>query len=136
MTFSEICIIHFSLFVNRRIDVELNNILNQSAVNTAEDKRVFYHLYDLLQKYDISFSNMLNLDRYNDACEIMLTRSVPIWKRFARDTTNVSEQKQYLNRALNILEQLTEILSQRWSLIRTVTPQNDVSSKIYYKITK
>ncbi|CAF4520246.1 unnamed protein product, partial [Rotaria magnacalcarata] len=59
-------------------------------------------------------------------CEIMLTRSVQIWKRFARDTKNVNDQKQYLCRALSILEQLTEILAERWNLIRIVTPQNDV----------
>jgi hypothetical protein len=110
----------------RRIEVELNDILNQSSVNTIEDKSVFYHLFEILQQYDISYSNMLHLDRYNDACEIMLTRSVQIWKRFARDAKNVNDQKQYLSRALNILEQLTEILAERWNLIRTVTPQNDV----------
>ena len=71
---------------------------------------------------------MLNLDRYNDACEIILTRSVPIWKRFARDTTNEHEQRKYLSRALEILEQLTEILAERWRVIRKITSQNDVRS--------
>ncbi|CAF3399137.1 unnamed protein product [Rotaria socialis] len=116
-----------SLLSTKRIEVELNDILNQSSVNTIENKSVFYHLSEILQQYDISFSNMLHLDRYNDACEIMLTRSVQIWKRFARDTKNVNDQKQYLRRALSILEELTEILAERWNLIRIVTPQNDLS---------
>ncbi|CAF4350318.1 unnamed protein product, partial [Adineta steineri] len=106
----------------------MNEILNDSTINTSENKSVFYRLYDILQQYDMSFTNMLNLDRYNDACEIVLTRSVPIWRRFARDTTNENEQKKYLCRALNILEHLTEILAQRWYLIRTVTPHNDLIS--------
>ncbi len=74
----------------------------------------------------MSFTNMLNLDRYNDACDIILTRSIPIWKRFACDTTNENEQKKYLSRALRLLEQLTEILAERWHLIRTITSPNDV----------
>ena len=69
---------------------------------------------------------MLNLDRYNDACDIILTRSVPIWKRFAHDTTDTNEQKKYFSHALQLLEQLTEILAERWRLIRSVTSQNDV----------
>jgi len=69
---------------------------------------------------------MINLDRYNDACEIILTRTIVIWKRFARDTKNTNEQKKYFSRALDILEQLTEILAERWRLIRKITPQNDV----------
>lgn len=72
---------------------------------------------------------MLNLDRYNDACEIILTRSIPIWKRFASDTKNTNEQKKFYSRALQILEQLTEILSERWKLIRRITSQNDVIRK-------
>jgi hypothetical protein len=74
---------------------------------------------------------MINLDRYNDACEIILTRSIPIWKRFANDTTNINEQKKYFSRALQILEQLTEILSERWRLIRRITSQNDVKKEIF-----
>ena len=69
---------------------------------------------------------MLNLGRYHDACEIILTRSIPIWKRFARDTSNESEQKTYLSQALSLLEQLTEIFAERWHSIRTITSQNDV----------
>ncbi|CAF1356153.1 unnamed protein product [Adineta steineri] len=117
-----------SLLTSKRIEVEMNEILNDSTINTSENKSVFYRLYDILQQYDMSFTNMLNLDRYNDACEIVLTRSVPIWRRFARDTANENEQKKYLCRALNILEHLTEILAQRWYLIRTVTPHNDLIS--------
>jgi hypothetical protein len=72
---------------------------------------------------------MINLDRYNDACEIILTRTIVIWKRFAQDTKNTNEQKKYFSRALDILEQLTEILAERWRLIRKITPQNDVKKK-------
>ncbi|CAF4031131.1 unnamed protein product, partial [Rotaria sp. Silwood2] len=117
-----------SLLSTKRIEVDLNEILSQPTVNAIDNKSVFYRLYEILQQYDISFTNMLNLDRYNDACELMLTRSVPIWKRFARDTTNQNEQKKYLCRALNILEQLTEILAERWRLIRIITSQNDLSA--------
>lgn len=87
---------------------------------------MFYRLHDILQQYDISFTNMLNLDRYNDACEIILTRSMPIWKRFAQDTKNKNEQKKYFSHILRMLEQLIEILAERWRLIRTITSQNDV----------
>ncbi|CAF5027203.1 unnamed protein product, partial [Rotaria sp. Silwood1] len=111
-----------------RIEVDLNEILSEPTVNTIDNKQVFYRLYEILQQYDISFNNMLNLDRFNDACEIMLTRSIPIWKRFARDTKNQNEQKKYLCQVLNILEQLTEILAERWHLIRIITSQNDLSS--------
>jgi len=104
----------------------LNEILTQSTVNTIENKSVFYRLYNILQEYDLSFTNLLNLDRYNDACEIILTQSIPIWKRFARDTINEKEQRKYLSRAFSILEQLAEILAERWRSIRTITSQNDV----------
>ncbi len=117
-------------FFFRRIEVDLNEILTQSTVNTIENKSIFYRLHEILQQYDISFTNMLNLDRYNDASEIILTRSIPIWKRFVRDTTNPNEQRIYLCRALQLLEQLTEILAERWRLIRTVTSQNDVVSTL------
>ncbi|CAF4228980.1 unnamed protein product, partial [Rotaria sordida] len=109
----------------KRIEVELNEILSQPTVNTIDNKPIFYRLHEILQQYDISYTNMLSLDRYNDACEIILTRSIPIWKRFARDTTNQNEQKKYLYQALNILEQLIEILAERWHLIRIITSQND-----------
>ncbi len=115
-----------SLFFFRRIEVNLNEILTQSTVNTIENKSVFYRLYNILQEYDLSFTNLLNLDRYNDACEIILTQSIPIWKRFARDTINEKEQRKYLSRAFSILEQLAEILAERWRSIRTITSQNDV----------
>ncbi len=75
---------------------------------------------------------MLNLDRYNDACEIILTRSIPIWKRFARDTINENEQKKYFSQALRLLEQLTEILAERWRLIRMITSPNDVNKIFDY----
>ncbi|CAF3402753.1 unnamed protein product [Rotaria sp. Silwood1] len=114
-----------SLLSTKRIEVDLNEILSEPTVNTIDNKQVFYRLYEILQQYDISFNNMLNLDRFNDACEIMLTRSIPIWKRFARDTKNQNEQKKYLCQVLNILEQLTEILAERWHLIRIITSQND-----------
>ncbi|CAF4722909.1 unnamed protein product [Rotaria sp. Silwood1] len=117
-----------SLLSTKRIEVDLNEILSEPTVNTIDNKQVFYRLYEILQQYDISFNNMLNLDRFNDACEIMLTRSIPIWKRFARDTKNQNEQKKYLCQVLNILEQLTEILAERWYLIRIITSQNDLSS--------
>jgi RNAse (barnase) inhibitor barstar len=95
-------------------------------VNTIENKSIFYRLYDILQQYDLAFTNMLNLDRFNDACEIILTRSIPIWKSFARDTNNENEQKKYFSQALRLLEQLTEILAERWQKIRMITSQNDV----------
>ncbi|CAF0762870.1 unnamed protein product [Rotaria sordida] len=117
-----------SLLSTKRIEVELNEILSQPTVNTIDNKPIFYRLHEILQQYDISYTNMLSLDRYNDACEIILTRSIPIWKRFARDTTNQNEQKKYLYQALNILEQLIEILAERWHLIRIITSQNDLSS--------
>jgi hypothetical protein len=113
----------------RRIEIDLNELLNQSTVNTIDNKSISYRLYEILQQYDISFTNMLNLDRYNDACEIILSRSIPIWKRFARDTTKENERRKYLSQALIILEQLTEILAERWRLIRTVTSQNDVRQR-------
>jgi len=69
---------------------------------------------------------MLNLDRYNDACEIVLTRSIPIWKRFAQDTTDANEKKNYFSRALQNLEQLIEILGERWRSIRTNISHHDV----------
>ena len=69
---------------------------------------------------------MLNLDRYHDACEIVLTCSTPIWKRFARDTNDDNEKKKYFSQALRNLEQLIEILAERWRLIRMITSQNDV----------
>jgi hypothetical protein len=74
---------------------------------------------------------MLNLDRYNDACEIILTRSIPILKRFAHDSIQEKEQRKYLCRALNVLEHLTEILAERWGLIRTITSQNDVKTFLF-----
>lgn len=119
----------FCFYYFRRIEVDLNEILTKSSINTVENKAVFYRLYEILQEYDLSFTNMLNLDRYNDACEIILTRSIPIWKHFALDTKNKVEQKKFYSRALQLLEQLTEILSERWRLIRKITPQNDVKNK-------
>ncbi|UJR28166.1 hypothetical protein I4U23_009420 [Adineta vaga] len=115
-----------SLLTAKRIDVDMTEILSQPTVNTIENKSVFYRLYDILQQYDMSFTNMLNLDRYNEACEIILTKSIPIWKRFARDTTDENEQKKYLYRALNMLEHLTEILAERWHLVRQITSHNDL----------
>ena len=79
---------------------------------------------------------MLNLDRYNDACEIILTRSIPIWKRFAQDTNNKNEQKNYFSHTLRMLEQLTEILAERWRLIRTITSQHDVGNHLIVHLTK
>ena len=108
------------------MELDLNEILTQSTVNTIENKSIFYGLQEILQQYDISFTNMLNLDRYNDACEVILTRSIPIWKRFARDTNNKNERKKYFSHVLRMLEQLTEILAERWRTIRTITSQNDV----------
>lgn len=122
------CFERARLFLSRRIEVEMNEIFSESSVNTIENKPVFYRLYDILQRYDLSFTNMLNLDRHHDACEILLTKSVPIWKRFARDTTDENEQKKHLYRALDLLEHLTEILAERWQLIRTITSHNDVSN--------
>lgn len=78
----------------------------------------------------MSCTNMLNLDRYNDACEIVLTRSIPIWKRFAQDTTDTNEKKSYFSRALQNLEQLIEILGERWRSIRTIISQHDVRRTI------
>jgi len=75
---------------------------------------------------------MLNLDRYNDACEIILTRSIPILKRFAQDSTQEKDQRKYLFRALSVLEHLTEILAERWRLIRTITSQNDVKNSYFH----
>jgi hypothetical protein len=112
----------------------LNEILTESTVNTIENKSLFYRLNDILQHYDMSFTNMLNLDRYDDACEIILTRSIPIWKRFACDTSKQHEQRKYLCQAFNILEQLTEILAERWRVIRKITSQHDVrNSYVDYK---
>lgn len=116
----------------RRIEVDLNEILSQSSINTIDNKSIFYRLYDILQQYDLAFTNLLNLDRYNDACDIILTRSIPIWKRFARDTINKNEQKKYFSQALHLLEQLTEILAERWRLIRTISSQNDVRKFIRF----
>ncbi len=125
-----------SIIFFRQIEVDLNEILSQSTINTIENKSIFYRLYEILQQYDMSFTNMLNFDRYNDACDIILTRSIPIWKRFACDTTNENEQKKYLSRALRLLEQLTEILAERWHLIRTITSPNDVRKKLRFYFNK
>ena len=107
--------------------MEQDELLHQAALNTVENKSVFYRLQDILQQYDLVYTDMLNLNRYNDACDIILSQSIPIWKRFARDSKKDSDRRVYLCRALLILEQLTELLAERWRLIRTITSQSDVS---------
>ena len=103
-------------------------MFDQSTINTVENKSIFYRLNGIIQQYELTSNDLRSLDRYNDVCEIVLSKIVPIWKRFARDSKKASEKRNFLCEALNHLDQLTELLAERWRTIRQITSQHDVCS--------
>ena len=118
----------YSVLFHRQTELDQDEIFNQSTINTIENKSIFYRLNGIIQQFDLTSNDLRSLDRYNDVCEMVLTRIVPIWKRFARDSKNIPEKRNFLCEALNNLDQLTELLSERWRMIRNITSQHDVCS--------
>jgi hypothetical protein len=101
-------------------------LLSQTGTNTVENKTVFHQLQSILQQYQVIYADMRHLDRYQDACNLMLSRCIPLWRRFADDSQNDEDRRAFLFQVLSILNQLVDWLMERWHRIRLTISQADV----------